>query len=121
MRKVRYYSLVEVMAVCGMFAIMGTLMYVPFHKFNRDFRKTALRNPQSAAILYMHRMQLRATAPAKITDGRIEFPVNGQSHFIPVPEGLTAAVSLESDGKLQVLTLTDGKKQYYRMVAEVKK
>lgn len=119
MRKVKYYSLVEVLVVCSMIATMGAMIFVPFHKFNREFRQTALRNPQSAVILHMRQMLVRGVSQVKVFENRVEFVINEQSYFIPIPEGLTASVSSESDNKLLVLTLSDGKKQYYRMVGAI--
>ncbi len=141
MRKVSYYSLIEVLAVIALIMLMGGTLYTAFHRYNRDFIMKSTRDLSSKEIFQIREQFCRAvnncTAPLKISEqkitggentiaaaapGHVTLWIDNQQRRVAVPETFTAELTLEENNRLAVLTLSEKVKanrtpQQYRIAA----
>lgn len=125
MRKIAYYSLLEVLAVIGMIMLMGGTLYTAFHRYNRDFQQKsiAITGKEIFQIAQQFRRAINdCTTPlelsvqevctgdkviAAVVSDRIELLIDGKSRFLKLSKFITAEISMEEDNRLVVLTLTE--------------
>ncbi len=141
MRKISYYSLIEVLAVIALIMLMGGTLYTTFHRYNRDFIMRSTRDLSSKEIFQIREQFCRAvnncTAPLKISEqkitggeatiaavvpGHVTLLIDGRQRQLAIPDSFSAELTLEENNRLAVLTLNENvkanrKPQQYRIAA----
>mgnify|MGYP000930745092 CR=1 FL=1 len=141
MRKIAYYSLLEMLAVISLIMLIGGTLFTSFYRYNRDFLQHSIRNANSKEIFQIRQQFCRAvnnsTTPleqsvqeiisgekiiAAVVFERLELLIDEQPRFLAIPPSMEAKLSLEDNNRLVVLTLTEkpGPKRQgrqYRIVA----